>query len=190
MARWEPNARERLINVTIDLFTEQGYDKTSINEIAARAGLTKTTFFRHFRDKREVLFAGQELLASLLADGVASAPPDATPLEAVAAALDRATAVFTEAQRAWGPRLATLIEANDELRERSAFKRLRMLEAMTGALQKRGIPGLPASLAAELGAAAFHRAYDQWSAPANERPFPDLARQALHDLHTASTALT
>ena len=59
MARWEPNARERLVRAALDLFTEQGYDATTVNEIADRAGLTKTTFFRHFPDKREVLFAGQ-----------------------------------------------------------------------------------------------------------------------------------
>ena len=61
MARWEPNASERLVRAAVDLFTEQGYDATTVTQIADRAGgLTKTTFFRHFPDKREVLFAGQE----------------------------------------------------------------------------------------------------------------------------------
>ena len=60
MGRWEPNARERLVRAAIDLFTERGYDKTTVIEIAERAGLTKTTFFRHFPDKREVLFGGQD----------------------------------------------------------------------------------------------------------------------------------
>jgi AcrR family transcriptional regulator len=76
MARWEPNARERLVRAALDLFTEQGYDATTVNEIADRAGLTKTTFFRHFPDKREVLFAGQDLRARLLAEAVAAAMAD------------------------------------------------------------------------------------------------------------------
>jgi len=65
MARWEPNARERLVLAALDLFAEQGYDSTTVTQIAGRAGLTKTTFFRHFPDKREVLFAGQEVHSRL-----------------------------------------------------------------------------------------------------------------------------
>ena len=75
MGRWEPNARERLIRAALDLFTEQGYDATTVSEIAERAGgLTKTTFFRHFPDKREVLFAaGQDVHGRLVADAIAAA---------------------------------------------------------------------------------------------------------------------
>src|SRR5947207_6679861 len=85
MSRWEPGARERLVMAAVDLFTEQGYDATTVAEIAERAGVTKSTFFRYFPDKRELLVAGQEALSVLLAQGIADAPPEATPLEAVAA---------------------------------------------------------------------------------------------------------
>src|ERR1700677_2476222 len=88
MARWEPNAAERLVRAALDLFTEQGYDATTVNEIAERAGLTKTTFFRHFPDKREVLFAGQGVHTRILADAITAAPGLATPLETVGAALE------------------------------------------------------------------------------------------------------
>ena len=83
MARWEPDARQRLVAAALDLFTEQGYDDTTVAQIADRAGLTKSTFFRHFPDKREVLVAGQDTLSRLLAEGIAAAPESATPLEAV-----------------------------------------------------------------------------------------------------------
>src|SRR6202012_418937 len=98
MARWEPNARERLVRAAVELFAEQGYDATTVSEIAERAGgLTKTTFFRHFPDKREVLFAaGEEAHSRLMADAIAAAPDPATPLQAVAAALDAVTAGFTD----------------------------------------------------------------------------------------------
>src|SRR5579872_4559510 len=112
MARWEPNARQRLVVAALDLFAEQGYDDTTVIQIAERAGLTKATFFRHFPDKREVLFAGQETHSQLLAEGVASAPDAATPLEAVAVALDALTASFTPEQREFGPRLLTVIASH------------------------------------------------------------------------------
>ena len=79
MARWEPGARERLVFAAVDLFTEQGYDATTVTEIAARAGVTKSTFFRYFPDKREILVAGQETLSELLARGIADAAGGSEP---------------------------------------------------------------------------------------------------------------
>src|SRR3954470_16476917 len=90
MARWKPGARERLVVAAVDLFNEQGYDATTVTQIAERAGVTKSTFFRYFPDKRELLVAGQGMLSRLLAEGIAQAPPTASPLEAVAAGLERA----------------------------------------------------------------------------------------------------
>jgi AcrR family transcriptional regulator len=190
MGRWEPNARERLVRAALDLFTEQGYGNTTVAEIAERAGLTKTTFFRHFPDKREVLFAGQDTHSRLLADGIAAAPDSATPLEAVAAALGAATVTFTPDQREFGPRLQAVISGNSELREREAFKRAGLAAAMAEALQKRGVPDPTASLAAELGVRAFYGAFARWGDPTNQRTFTELARQALHELQAASAALS
>ncbi len=103
MARWEPGARERLVVAAVDLFTEQGYDATTVAQIAERAGVTKSTFFRHFPDKRELLVAGQETLSRLLAEGIAEAPGDASPLEAVAAGLERASSAMGPMNRELGP---------------------------------------------------------------------------------------
>jgi AcrR family transcriptional regulator len=189
MGRWEPNARARLVRAALDLFTEQGYDNTTVAQIAERAGLTKTTFFRHFPDKREVLFAGQDTHARLLADGIAAAPGTATPLEAVQAALDATTATFTAAQREFGPRLRAVIAGHSELRERAVFKRACLAAAMAEALQKRDVPDTAASLAAELGVRAFDRAFDRWIAPASRQTFTELARQELAGLRAAASAL-
>ncbi|QUQ62698.1 TetR/AcrR family transcriptional regulator [Kutzneria sp. CA-103260] len=190
MARWEPNARERLVVAALDLFAEHGYDATAVTQIAERAGLTKTTFFRHFRDKREVLFAGQEAHAQLLADGVAAAPADATPLAAVAGALDAATASFRPFQRDFGPRLLTVIAGTSELRERAAFKHAELVSAMARALRDRGVPEPTAGLAAEIGVRAFDSAYARWVDPAAEQTLPELARQALAELRAALTSLS
>jgi AcrR family transcriptional regulator len=189
MARWEPNARERLVRAALDLFAEQGYDNTTVTQIANRAGLTKTTFFRHFPDKREVLFAGQETHSRLLADGAAAAPDSATPLEAVAAALDALTASFTAEQRERAPQLLAVIAGHPELQERATFKHAALAAALTSALAKRGVPDLTASLAADLGARALDRAYDRWIGPSSQQTLTELAREELQALRTAAMAL-
>jgi len=190
MARWAPNARERLVRAAVDLFTEQGYDATTVNEIAERAGgLTKTTFFRHFSDKREVLFAGQEPHGRLVTDAIAAAPDTATPLQAVGAALDALAATFTDDRREFAARLRSVIADNSELRERATFKRAALTDAMTEALRRRGTPDLTASLAADLGVQAFYRAFDRWSDPADKYPLADLTRQALDELRAAIATL-
>src|ERR1700728_2373409 len=90
MSRWEPNARGRLEQAAMELYGERGFEQTTVAEIAARAGLTERTFFRHFADKREVLFAGADALRELLVDTVAKAPASATPIDAAAAGLQAA----------------------------------------------------------------------------------------------------
>src|ERR1700730_2589647 len=105
MARWEPGARERLLVGGRGPFTERGYDATTVAQIAERAGVTKSTFFRHFADKRELLVAGQETLSRLLAEGITEAPAHASPLEAVAAGLERASGAMGPANREPGPPL-------------------------------------------------------------------------------------
>jgi AcrR family transcriptional regulator len=179
----------RLVRAAIDLFAEQGYDDTAVAQIAERAGLTKATFFRHFRDKREVLFAGQEHHAALLAEGVAAAPDGATPLELVAAALDHATASFMPEQREFGSRLRAVTASHDELVERAAFKQARLAEALATALAERGVDGTTARLAADLGVEAFHRGFARWSDGTGPETYAALARAELDALHAAAVAL-
>jgi AcrR family transcriptional regulator len=189
VARWEPNTPERLVRAALDLFTERGYDATTVSQIAERAGVTKMTFFRHFPDKREVLFAGQEIHSRILADAIAAAPGPATPVQAVGAALDALAATFTEERREFAARLLPVIAAHSELRERSAFKHIGLTQAMGEALEKRGVPELTASLAAELGLRAFDRAFSQWADPASQQTLTELTRQALAELRAATTTL-
>jgi AcrR family transcriptional regulator len=172
MSRWEPGARERLVMAAVDLFTEQGYDATTVAQIAERAGVTKSTFFRHFPDKRELLVAGQETLSRLLAEGIAEAPPAAGPLDAVAAGLDRASAAMGPMNRELAPRLKAAVAASAELQQRDALKDVGLATAMTTALTARGIPEPTAALASELGLLAFKRGFAAWSAPPPPPPRP------------------
>ena len=177
MARWEPGARERLVLAAVDLFTEQGYDATTVAQIAELAGVTRSTFFRHFADKRGLLVAGQETLSRLLAEGIAEAAEGATPLEAVAAGLQRASQEMGPANRDLGPRLKAAVAASAELQERDALKSVGMAAAMAAALVARGVPAPTAQLAGELGVLAFKRGYAEWSE--GDRADDDLAPYAL-----------
>lgn len=185
MARWQPNARERLALAALELFAERGYENTTVIDIARRAGLTKSTFFRHFRDKREVLF-GDGTLAELLAGAIAVAPATATPLEAVSEAMDAvARHAFTPERREFGALRRAVIAANPELQEREALKGLALVASMIDALKRRGVPELTACVAAELGALAMKIAYERWSDPACGGDFGETVRRALDDVQAA-----
>ena len=192
VARWEPNTRERLVRAALDLFAEQGYDATTVSEIAERAGgLSKMTFFRHFPDKRELLVAGQETLSRLLADGIAEAPVSASPLEAVAAGLERASSAMGQMNRELGPRLKAAVAASAELQERDALKSVSLAAAMTTALVARGVPDPTAHLAGELGVLAFKRGYAEWSR-GDRHAADELAQYtlaALNELRAATASL-
>ncbi|HEY2058620.1 TetR/AcrR family transcriptional regulator [Amycolatopsis sp. NBC_01480] len=191
MSRWEPGARERLVVAAVDLFTEQGYDATTVAQIAERAGVTKSTFFRHFPDKRELLVAGQETLSQLLSEGIAEAPADASPLAMVAAGLERASTAMGPMSREIAPRLKAAVAASAELQERDALKSVSLAAAMTAALVARAVPDPTAALASELGVLAFKRGYADWSE--GERDAEDqLAGHilaALDELRAASATL-
>ena len=191
MARWEPDARGRLVAAALDLFNERGYDQTTVAEIAERAGLTKSTFFRHFPDKRDVLAAGQDAIAQLLREGIAAAPAGATPLAAVGSGLKSAAAAFTSFNRELAPRLKAAIAASAELQERNALKQIGLALAMAEALQSRGVPESTASLAAELGALAFKSAYARWAEPGSDfdQDLGSMACEALRELQVAASNL-
>jgi len=189
MARWEPRAAERLVRAALELFAEQGYDHTTVAEIAVRAGLTKSTFFRHSPDKREILFLGQDQVYELLASGIAGAPAGATPLETVAAGLDELAVAFSPERRDFAPERRAVIAAHPELQEREALKRRGYVTVIHDALQTRGVEDPAAIVAGELGALAIGRAYARWSEPGNEQDFGAVARQVLDELHTATVAL-
>ena len=121
----------------MELYVERGFENTTVAEIAERAGLTERTFFRHFADKREVLFAGSEALRDLLADSVSGAPSSAAPIEVVVGALEAVGAVLQE-RADWSKQRQAVIAANAELRERELIKLAGLAETVREALRTRG----------------------------------------------------
>jgi AcrR family transcriptional regulator len=164
MVRWEPNARERLQEAAVELFRERGYDRVTVSEIAARAGLTERTYFRYFADKREVLFAGSEVLRERLVEHVRAAPADVPTFEL---ARDAVVAIAETLQRERTHEYArmrwALVAAHAELQERELIKLAAMGDALAAALRDRGVPESHASLAAKLAIGIFEVAFGAWA---------------------------
>ncbi|MHB1569263.1 MAG: TetR/AcrR family transcriptional regulator, partial [Solirubrobacteraceae bacterium] len=119
--RWQPDARGRLEQAAMELYSERGFEQTTVAEIAQRAGLTERTFFRHYADKREVLFAGAEFLEVAVTEAVTAAPDSAAPIDAAMAGLAAAAALLEE-RREFAGRRHAIIAASPELRERELIK--------------------------------------------------------------------
>jgi len=189
MSRWEPNAAERLAVAAVELFADRGFEAVTVVEIAERAGLTKRTFFRHFADKREILFRGQDAYREMFADAIAGAPAGASPLEAIGAALAAFAAGFADDRREFVAKRQAVIDANSELKERDLLKAAALTAAMADALVARGVEPPVANLAANVGALALADAFRRWLQPGNRKSMRTLAQQELRRLGTAIEAL-
>jgi AcrR family transcriptional regulator len=185
MGRWEPNARGRLEQAALQLYGERGFEQTTVAEIAKRAGLTERTFFRHFADKREVLFAGASSLQELLVTSVAGAPDSAAPIDAVAAGLETVGALLQE-RREFARQRQSVITANTELQERELIKLASLASATAETLRRRGVTEPAASLAAEAGIAAFRIAFERWVNATNQQDLSQLIRESLDELKTVT----
>jgi AcrR family transcriptional regulator len=178
VARWEPNARDRLTRAAMELFVERGYARTTVEDIAERAGLTERTFFRHFADKREVLFSGSSQLEDVIVEAVAGAPAATAPFEVVMSALEATERFFAEERRAWSRERQALIVANVELRERELIKLATLAAAIAECLRRRGVAEPAASLTAEAGIAIFKIGFERWVAETARRSFASYVRAA------------
>lgn len=183
MARQESDARGRLQRAAVELFRERGYDRTTAAEIAARAGVTERTFFRHFPDKREVLFDGQTVLVDALTASVAEAPEGLGPLAMLFRAFRSVTRLLEDNRPFSMPR-QEVISATPALHERELAKLEALSDGLALALKAKGVSDLQAALAARAGMAAFAHATLSWLE--NEEPGLaerlELAEQALRAL--------
>jgi AcrR family transcriptional regulator len=189
MGRWEPDARGRLMQAAFTLYSERGFEQATVAEIARRAGLTERTFFRHFADKREVLFAGADELQRLLVSTVAGAPDSAAPIDAVAAGLEAAGALIQEGGELPRQRQA-IIATSAELQERELIKLASLAAALADELRRRGVEEPAASLTAEAGIAVFKIAFERWINQTTEQDLPRLIRESLDELKTVTAGTT
>jgi AcrR family transcriptional regulator len=185
--RWEPDGVERLQAAAFDLFAEQGFERTTVAEIAERAGLTKRTFFNHFADKREVLFGpNSELQREIVTREIAACPDALPPLDAVVHGLQAAAETLFEPIRDAVARRRDIIEANPELQERELGKRAALTDAIAATLQTRGLDADTALLTARAGVLVQQTAMQRWTTTqaAEARPLRELLSDALLSLRT------
>jgi AcrR family transcriptional regulator len=161
MPRDGAQARARLREAALELYRERGYEETTAAQIAARAGVTERTYFRHFADKREVLFDGEAELRAILVDAIATAPDGLAPLPTLVRAFVAAVPLFV-VNRPVAERRAEIIAVTPALQERAYAKTAALTDALANALTERGIAPPNARLAAQVGMAAFERASRGW----------------------------
>jgi AcrR family transcriptional regulator len=181
MSRWEPDARGRLERAALELYSERGFEQTTVAEIAARAGLTERTFFRHFADKREVLFGGAGSLQDFLVTTLAATPDSVAPIDAVGAAFEAASVLLEERREYSGLRQA-IIAANMDLLERELVKLATLSAALAGTLRQRGVADPAASLTAEAGVAIFKIAFGRWVSDTSHQSLAGFIRESLDEL--------
>ena len=181
MSRWQPNARGRLEQAALELYTERGFDQTTVADIAERAGLTERTFFRHFADKREVLFWGQGALIELVTTHIADAPDSASPIDTVGMALQAVGPMF-EGRRAHARRRQKVIDANPGLQERELIKLASLAVAIADALARRGVPEMAAKLTSETAVAVFKVAFDRWISARKDEDLTRVIANSLDEL--------
>jgi AcrR family transcriptional regulator len=181
MARWQSGSRERLATAALRLFASQGFEGTTVAQIAAEAGLTERTFFRYYSDKPEVLFAGQEVFEGLFLEGLA-ATASTRPIDLVAATLDHAAGFFPDERRPWSRSRQEVVNSNTALQEREQHKMSGLADALTSAIVERGIDPIGAALAAEATVSVFRRAFAAWIVDGEARSFADIQRDVLRQL--------
>src|SRR5438045_2967019 len=190
MARWEPGARERLQAAALELFATRGFEQVTAAEIAQSVGLTERTFFRHFSDKREVLFHGQQRLVQAFLASADSAPAGASPIDVVTCALLGAAAFFPDDNRAFSRTRQSIIDRNPALHEREVQKLASIAGTLAEALRARGIDEVTAALAAHSALTVFGIAFAQWIRDGEERPFAEISTEVLRTLLALSAEAT
>ncbi|WP_435133652.1 TetR/AcrR family transcriptional regulator [Actinacidiphila sp. bgisy144] len=187
MSRWEPDARGRLGKAAMELFDERGYEQTTVAEIAKRAGLTERTFFRHYADKREVLFAGSPILQNTVVDALTATPEGTAPFDAVVAGIQAAAHEMFRGAHAHARRRHAIVSAHGDLRERELVKLATLSAALAGTLRERGVPEPTASLSAEAGVGVFRVSFERW---VDEADAPRELSDVIDESLTAFRALT
>ena len=183
-----PDARGRLEQAALELFEERGYARTTVEDIAARAGLTERTFFRYFTDKREVLFSGSAGLEALIVETIGAAPASVAPLTAVAMAFE-ALAPWFESRRGYARKRRAVIAAYAELGERELIKLSTLATAIAAILRKRGLAAPTAALVAETGIAIFKNAFERWADDTRAQNFAVHVGAAVAALQEATTRM-
>jgi AcrR family transcriptional regulator len=161
MPRNREKVRKRLQWAALELYRERGYEDTTAAEIAAKAGVTERTFFRHFPDKREVLFDGDTAFIAALTTAVRNAPAALGPWDTLLLAFNSVKQTLVENRPFTEPR-QRVIASSPALQERALAKTRSLIAAVASALCERGLPVPKANLAAQMGMATLSHGVAAW----------------------------
>jgi AcrR family transcriptional regulator len=185
VSRWRPDARERLERAALELFAEQGFAATTVPQITERAGLTTRTFFRHYADKREVLFAGEGELPAMARRMIVEAPAGIDPLTLIIGGLRTVVETRFEGRKADLRRRREIVRSDPGLGERELRKRAAICEAVGEGFRERGVPAMTAALLAETVSTLLFVSIQQWLDQDGDRPLLHFAEEALESLRAS-----
>jgi AcrR family transcriptional regulator len=185
MSRRDTGARERLQRAGLELYASQGFDDTTVRQIAESVGLAERTFFRHFGDKREVVFSGEDLFLSTFNAAVRDAPGDLAPYDLLTRAVTDASRFFNRERHEFSRLRREVIASHPGLQERELLKMASLTSAIAAALQARGIAEPAAALLAGHGVTVFRFAFDQWIEAAEDRTLVDIEVELFQEFKAA-----
>ncbi len=186
MGRWKPGARERLERAALELFVEQGFAETTVPQITARAGLTTRTFFRHFADKREVLFTVEEEFPALVARLMADAPASLGPMMVIAYGLETVAATRFEGLHEYLRTRRSIVQSDEGLQERELRKNSVLSEAIGRGFRDRGVDELASTLAAQIAVTVFSVAVGRWLDQDGGQPLSEFVQDTLRALRSVT----
>jgi AcrR family transcriptional regulator len=185
VSRWRPGTRERLERAAIELFAGQGFAATTVPQITARAGLTTRTFFRHFADKREVLFGGEEI-PEFAARLIADAPASLDTITLIVGGLQTVAETRFAGRRDEFRQRRAIILSDEGLRERELSKRAALAEVIREGFAGRGVDARTAALLADSSVTVLNVAIGEWLDQDDEdRTLFEIILDALQSLRAA-----
>jgi AcrR family transcriptional regulator len=161
MPRSPEPTRARLVAAALELFVLHGYGATTVDDIAARAGVSARTFFRHFPDKEEVLFATDDELLPVITAAITEGD-EPVAADALMGRVLGVLADHLEGDRSTLRQRQLIIDSDVALTGRELAKQARWQPAIAAALVQRGFAPRSADILAAVGFALFRHTVHEW----------------------------
>lgn len=163
-SRKQQFVRDAIFDAAIDLFAANGFDETTVEEVAKAAGISRRSFFRYFANKDDLLAQSVLNYGAVLAEAIEACPSDLSPLEVV-----RETISTGVKHVAAQPRTRQIIEIaiRSPAAKRSHLSRMievedRLAEAFAGRLKSSSRDAMKPRLLAGLTLAVMNSTIGAW----------------------------
>lgn len=156
------SSRETLAEAACDLFLEQGYEATSVADIAQRAGVSRSSFFNYFSSKSDVLWSGLDARIDLALRAIAERKLDATG-ESVRAHLVDIVTDFAPDTLALALRNRAVMGLGEEFVRDTALRHARLMTGIAAAARRSGNGAVRADILGAAYAAALLSSLRGWA---------------------------